>query len=103
MQVMGLTLTGKGRREISRELGLDPETVTRIISQQENQILLQGYRQTVLRIVPDALVGLSHLVNQLDRTAIIETLYGAKVLIDRHEVDVATPEVQDYSYSVSAT
>jgi hypothetical protein len=71
---------------MSRELGLDRETVTRILSQQENQLLLQGYRQAVLRIVPDALVGLSHLVNQLDRTAIIEVLYGTRVLIDRHEV-----------------
>lgn len=63
------------------------ETVTRNLSQQENQLLLQGYRQAILRIVPDTLVGLSYLVNQLDRTAIIETLYGAKVLMDRHEVE----------------
>jgi hypothetical protein len=46
---------------------------------------VQGYRQAVLRIVPDALVGLFHLVKQGDRTAIIEVLYGARVLMDRHE------------------
>jgi hypothetical protein len=97
--VVGLSLTGKKRSAISRELGLDRETVTRILSQQENQLLLQGYRQAVLRIVPDALIGLSHLVNQGDRTAIIEVLYGARVLMDRHEVETTAPQVQDYSYS----
>jgi hypothetical protein len=86
MQVVGLTLTGKRRREIARELGLDRETVTRILSQEENQQLVQGYREAVLKIVPDALVQLSNLVDHGDRTAVIETLYGAKVLIDRHEV-----------------
>jgi len=95
--VVGLSLTGKKRSAISRELGLDRETVTRILSQQENQLLLQGYRQAVLRIVPNALVGLSHLVNQLDRTAIIETLYGAKVLIDRHEVEAVEEPRRTYA------
>jgi transposase-like protein len=91
--VVGMYLSGAKIRAISRELGLDRETVTRILSQQENQLLLQGFRQAVLRIVPNALVGLSHLVNQLDRTAIIEVLYGARVLIDRHEVaTVQEPE-----------
>ena len=55
--VVGLSLSGKKRSAISRELGLDRETVTRILSQQENQLLLQGYRQAVLRIVPNALIG----------------------------------------------
>jgi hypothetical protein len=94
--VVGLSLTGKKRSAISRELGLDRETVTRILSQQENQLLLQGYRQAVLRIVPNALIGLSHLVNQLDRTAIIETLYGAKVLIQRQEVEPVCEPVRTY-------
>ena len=91
IHVLGLALTGKGRRQIARELGLDRETVTRILSQEEHQHLVQGYRQAVLRIVPDALVGLFHLVKQGDRTAIIEVLYGARVLIDRHE-KAAEPE-----------
>lgn len=61
---------GKQRSVIGRELGPDRETVTCILSQQENQLLLQEYRQAVLRIVPNALIGLSHFVNQLDRTDI---------------------------------
>ena len=84
--VVGMALTGKKRSEISRQLELDRETVTRILSQQENQLLVQCYREAVLKIVPAALVGLFELVKRLDRTAIIEVLYGTGVLIDRHGV-----------------
>jgi hypothetical protein len=91
--VVGLSLTGKKRSAISRELGLDRETVTRILSQQENQLLLQGYRQAVLRIVPRALIGASELVDRLDRQMITDVLRGARVFIDRHEVaTVQEPE-----------
>lgn len=95
----GLYLTGKKRSAISRELGLDRETVTRILSQQENQLLLQGYRQAVLRIVPRALIGASELVDRLDRQMITDVLRGSRVLVDRHEVENTPPPVQDYSYS----
>jgi hypothetical protein len=77
--VVGLSFIGKKRSAISRELGLDRETVTRILSQQENQLLVQRYRAAVLKIVPDALVGLYELVKRLDRQAIVEVLYGTGV------------------------
>ena len=43
-------------------LGLDRETVIRVLSQEENQLLVQGYRDAVLKIVPNALIGASELV-----------------------------------------
>jgi hypothetical protein len=47
----------------------------------------------ILDIVPDAIKGLAKLVKERDRQAIIETLKGARVLIDRHEVaTVQEPE-----------
>jgi hypothetical protein len=96
--VVGLYLTGRKRSAISRELGLDRETVTRILSQEENQILLQGYRQALLRIVPRALIGASELVDRLDRQMITDVLRGARVFIDRHEVENIPPPVRDHSY-----
>ncbi len=83
--VVGLSFIGKKRSAISRELGLDRETVTRILSQQENQLLVQRYRDAVLKIVPDALVELCELVKRLDRQAILATLYGSGVLLRGHE------------------
>src|SRR5882762_2355024 len=79
--VVGLSLIGKKRSAIGRELGLDRETVTRILSQQENQLLVQGYRAAVLKIVPDALIGAQELVKRLDQRMITEILYGSRVLI----------------------
>ncbi len=96
--VVGLSFIGKKRSAISRELGLDRETVTRILSQQENQLLVQGYRAAVLKIVPDALIGLSELVKRLDRQAIIETLYGSRVLVHRQEVEKAEEPRRNYTY-----
>ena len=91
--VVGMYLTGAKIRAISRALQIDRETVTRILSQEENQLLLQGYRQAVLRIVPRALIGASELVDRLDRQMITDVLRGARVFIDRHEVaTVQEPE-----------
>jgi hypothetical protein len=79
-------LTGTKVRAISRALQIDRETVTRILSQEETRLLIQGYREAVLRIVPRALIGASELVDRLDRQMITDVLRGARVFIDRHEV-----------------
>ena len=91
--VVGMYLTGAKKAAISRELGIDRETVVRILSQPETELLVQGYREAVLRIVPNALVGASELVKRLDRQMITDVLRGARVFIDRHEVaTVQEPE-----------
>jgi hypothetical protein len=80
-------------------LGIDRETVHRIISQEETQLLVQGYRSAVLKIVPEALITVYESVRRMDRQAAIDVLRGARVLLDRHEVEQIQPPVQDYSYS----
>lgn len=99
LKVAAMYLSGRKHREISRELGIDRETVTRILSQEEAQLLVQGYRSTVLKIVPEALITVYECVQRMDRQAAIEVLRGARVLVDRHEVEPMPPPVQDYSYS----
>lgn len=93
-------LSGAKQRAISRELGLDRETVARIVSNDETRHLVQGYRSAVLKIVPSALIGLRELVSRLSERAIVETLYGARVLIERHEVAEveSDDDERDFSY-----
>ena len=97
--VFGLSLLGKKRSAISRELGLDRETVTRILSQQENQELLNRYRSVVMRMVPDALIAAHHLVKQGDRQMVTEILYGSRVLINRNEIEKVEQPKRNYAYT----
>jgi len=97
--VVGMAFTGKKRSAIGRELGLDRETVTRILSQQENQLLLQVYRDAVLKIVPDALITAHHLVKMGDRQMATDILYGSRTLIQRHEVEKVEEPKRTYAYT----
>lgn len=97
--VVGMYLSGQNYSRISEKLGLNPETVVRILSQEENELLLQGYRQALTRIVPDALVHASDLVDRGDRQMVTDVLRGARVMVDRHQVENIPAPVQDYSYS----
>ncbi len=90
-------LTNSKRAAISRALGLDRETVTRILSQEENEILVQGYRDAVLKIAPDALVGAAELVHRLNPKIIGDVLRGSRVFMDRHEV--ATVQEPERTYA----
>jgi hypothetical protein len=91
---IGLYLTGTKKRAISRELGLDRETVTRILSQRETQLLVQGFRSAVLKIVPHALVRAYELVRRLHPQTINNVLHGCRVLVDRHEVSIEEHHVR---------
>jgi Homeodomain-like domain-containing protein len=96
-QAVGLYLAGWTKSKIVRETGLHRTTVTRIVSQPEVQTLT--FRERVMKIVPDAIAGLHVLVRELDRTAIIETLYGSKVFSKRRDVDVSRrQEERTYAY-----
>lgn len=99
--VIGLYLSGKKKLQIAKELELDRETVVRILSQEETKLLVSGYRDAVLRIVPKALVGARELVDRLHPQTIANVLYGSRVLIDRHEVGrlIKPSEERDYSSS----
>jgi hypothetical protein len=94
-------MTGETQRRIASIMGLDQETVSRILADDEYQLLIRGYRASVLKAVPKALMGLHWLIEHTDRTAIIETLYGAKVLIDRHEAEHVEEEDPVRTYDAS--
>jgi transposase-like protein len=95
--VVGMYISGAKQRAIARELGIDRETVTRILSQEETKLLVRGFRDAVLRIVPQALIGAHELVKRLHPQTIANVLYGARVLIDRHEVEPAEPPKRTYA------
>jgi hypothetical protein len=98
-QVLGLFLTNHKARQISRLIGIDRETVHRIISQQENQILLSGYRDAVMKIVPKALITAYALVEKGDRQMATDILYGTRVLVHRQETETVEPQRErTYAY-----
>jgi len=86
--------------QIARDEGVSRGTVYRVRNTTENAMMLQAFRDEVLDIVPSALKGLKRLVKDLDRQAIIETLYGARVLLQRYEVQKVEDEPQrTYDYT----
>jgi hypothetical protein len=98
-EVVGLHLAHKTRTEIATLTGLNRQTVSRILSQSEVETLLQTYRSNVLQMVPDALAGLHVLIRELDRQAIIETLYGSKVFTEHKELEVAPKRERTYAFT----
>src|SRR5947207_11543129 len=73
--------------QIAKAEGVSRGTVYRIRNSAENAMMLQAFRDEVLNIVPSALKTLIYHVKKKNLTAAIETLYGARVLIQRHEVE----------------
>jgi len=62
-------------------------------------MLVQSYRDMILDLVPTAIKGLRKLIRKVDRQAIIETLYGTRVLIQRQEVEKVEEPVRTYAYT----
>jgi len=62
-------------------------------------MLLQEFRNKVLDIVPKALKALAYHVGKKNLQATIETLYGARVLIQRHEVEKVEEPVRTFDYT----
>jgi Helix-turn-helix domain of resolvase len=99
-RVTARRMQGQSIRQIATQENISKDTVMRILSKEETSLLIRGYRDTILQdYVPLAMNSLKNLLKRDDRQATIETLYGAKVLIQRQEVEAVQPPVQDYSYS----
>ena len=99
-EVIGLALAGQSNRGIARLTGLKRETVARILSQDEYSALIQKYRSQIIeQMLPKALKGLDKILSRKkpDRQAIIDLLYGCKVLSAHHEVEVPRTFERDYS------
>jgi Helix-turn-helix domain of resolvase len=91
-RVTARRMQGQSIRQIATQENISKDTVMRILSKEETSLLIRGYRDTILQdYVPLAMNSLKNLLKREDRQATIETLYGSKVLIDRHEV-VEEPE-----------
>src|SRR5579859_4137679 len=54
-------------------------------------LLVHGYRDAMLRMVPDALIGACELVKRFHPRTINNALYGTPVLIDCHQVEKIEP------------
>jgi len=98
-RVLTRVVLGQPERQISKEEGISRGTVSRIRNSSENAMLLQSYRDMILDIVPNAIKGLAKLVKREDRQAIIEILYGTRVLIRRQEVEKVEEPVRTYAYT----
>jgi hypothetical protein len=97
-EVVGLRLANWNKSKIAKHVGLNRQTVSRILSQSEVETMLETYRANVLQMVPDALAGLHVLIRELDRQAIIETLYGSKVFSEKKEIDNSRDEQRTYAF-----
>jgi hypothetical protein len=53
----------------------------------------------ILDLVPSAIKGLRKLIRRVDRQAIIETLYGSRVLTQHQEVEKYEEPVRTYDYT----
>src|SRR6266404_5903543 len=73
--------------QVARAEGVSRNTVYRVRNAAENSMMLQTFRDMVVDLVPAAIKVLKKLIKREDRQAVIETLYGTRVLIQRHEVE----------------
>lgn len=102
-RIQARKLMGEPVRKIAAAEGVCLNTVVRILSQQEASALIREYQSTIIeRILRKAIKGLEELVEEKDRAAIIQVLYGTRTLLQRHDVAANTPEgPRDYSYSMA--
>jgi len=96
-RVLVRKLNNETHREIAAAEKISKNTVTRIMGHQETQMLIDSFRAAILGLVPDAIKVLGKLIREKeDRQAVLETLYGARVLIQRHEVEKVEEPVRTY-------
>jgi hypothetical protein len=97
---MALGVAGESNVQIARKVGLNRETVTRILSQPECEALAGEYRSEILsRIVPLAIKSLEKLVRKADRVAVIQTLFGMKIFSQRHEMELNKGQLPERNYA----
>src|SRR5690242_21761489 len=91
-------LAGQKLREIAEAEGSSTQTIHRIVTQDEHKMLTQSYRDIIAtEILPEAVKSLAKLIKEADRTAVIETLYGMKVFVQRNEIETVQAPERDYA------
>ncbi len=88
-RILGRKMAGQSHRKIAREEGVSKNTVTRILSREEYQGMMAGYRSVVLEeLVPDANRTLKHHLREKSLTAGLRVLEGAQVLARGQKKDL---------------
>jgi transposase-like protein len=97
--VMALGIAGKSKVQIAREVGLNRETVTRILSQSEYTNIIEGLRSKIAsNLTPAVYKSLEKLIKKAHAPTVMQTLFGLKVLSQRHEREVSeTVPQRDYA------
>jgi hypothetical protein len=89
-QVLALHLAGKAYRQISKELHMNTDTITRILSQPEVRELKEQYRQRVLDQVPIVLERIKGKLrsSKVDWRLLVDLLRGTQILVNKVEEEV---------------
>ena len=88
-RILGRKMAGQSYRKIAKEEGVSRNTVTRILSREEYQGMMAGYRSVVLEeLVPDAIGTLKHHLRKKSLTAGLRVLEGAQVLAKGQKKDL---------------
>jgi predicted transcriptional regulator len=82
--VMALGIAGKSKVQIAHEIGLNRETVTRILSQSEYTTIIEELRSRIAsELVPDLFKSLKKLVKKADRVA-VQWLVHSRITTRHH-------------------
>jgi hypothetical protein len=96
-QVLALHLAGKSYRQIAKELHMQTDTITRILSQPEVRELKEQYRQRVLDQIPTVLARVKGKLRspKVDWRLLVELLRGTQVLVNKVEEEIAVKDEFD--------
>jgi hypothetical protein len=96
-QVLALHLAGKSYRQISKELNMRTETITRILSQPEVRELKEQYRQRVLDQIPTVLERVKGKLrsSKVDWRLLVELLRGTQVLVNKTVEEITAKDEFD--------
>jgi hypothetical protein len=90
LEVLSVAMAGKNKSEIAKQTGLNRQTVVRILSQQEFDGLIEQMRSRIAEnALPVAYTSLMKLLKKADRVAVMQTLFGTKVLSAQTEVKLS--------------
>ena len=101
-QVVALAMAGQSHRRIAQRLSINREAVSRILSQNEFDDLAGRLRSRVIAEIGDRAVdGLLRAVKKGNVRAILQTLFGLRVLSQTQQVEMkgATVGERDYAYT----
>jgi hypothetical protein len=96
-RVIAAAMAGKSNRRIAQEVGLDRDTVAKVLSQPEIMALLQGYRAEALALARPALVYIGNRLltkagkvrsRGVDWKMCIEILKGVQVFVTRMDAEI---------------